>query len=481
MSKFHSNGGEAPMFSIERSLSDFGSDQSSQRRCPSSHKLIKSVQLCGTVITCPVCYKSVVLRKLKHNEHLVGIELDPGPKVKEVKIIKNIKKARKKVKGKKSTFMGLAALGQSTRQYVDCLLDPLNNPPIATGFGSLQPGVLCTAYARRVVTAVAAATANGMKVIFNPQAGFASTTGTSVTNQLQSFVSYENWLNSTSVNGVNYPASNNGAIAASFNKKKLIAAALRLSVLFPMTATPPLLFVNRFTGVIAVTSLDALTPPTLANYPESTLVPSYGNGIVTTQLCWLPNSTGSFGYNTISTLTDADGNYDAPVCCITGLDSGMQIFIETVAHYECELGIASTGIEELNESSSVAKEWPSVEKMWSTIAEIVTKTSLLYEYNYTNAFNLGKTILNQLNRFNHNTFPSNTPSATSSTIKRTDNVIHDYVDLKSEAEDVLSEVRMISLSDTSSKSKQNLKQAETELESLIQHISVLKSNFDRRE
>jgi hypothetical protein len=475
---YHSNEGEAPVFKIERSLVDFGYDQSIQRRCRSSQKLIKSVQLSGTVVTCPACYKSVVLRKLQHNEHLIGIELHPGPKVKVMeKVVKVITKRKKKEK-KKSRSMGLASLGQDTQAYINCLLDPLNNPPICTGFGSLKPGVLCSAYSRRVVTAVAAATANNMKVMFNPQAGFSSASGTSITNELNYWMTYENYLGTSSVNGVNYPSANNGAIAASFNKKKLIAAALRVSVLFPMTATPPLLFVNRFSGLSSTTSLDSLTPTTLANYPDSTLVPSYGNGIVTSQLIWLPNNTGSFGYNTTTSYFDADGNFDPPCCCISGLDTGMQVFLESIAHYECEIGIASTGIEELNENGNVAKEWPSVEKMWSVVSGILTKSALLYEYDYTRAFNLGKNVLNSLNRFSENTFPGS--NSTPRTNLNRNTILPDYVDIKTEAEDVLSEIRKIQLSDTNSKSKLSLQKAEVELESLIQQISTVKNKYTDR-
>jgi hypothetical protein len=309
------------------------------------HKHFKSVDL-----------KPVKKRKLAHNEHLVGVELNPGPKTEidlRIKGANNPKKGKKNGRQSRSGATGLpreyrnsATFGPITKAYLEMLCDPLDSPPLRSGFMTWTPTQLCSAYVRGTLLT----TSDGFIAMVNPDACLSSSAVT--TNLLSDYFSFQQFTGNTLTTGCIYTgAPNRSAITTQLNSNRVCASGLEIIVAQPETATPGILGVVRLNGVSSIAALDAYGPNNYMGIPGIKIYTTVA-GSATLKVNWLPSDSTDFEFSNNTTYDNGEGLFNPIIIFGTGFPTGTRVFYDAITHIEGQVGTNNSGMSQIAEEKA---------------------------------------------------------------------------------------------------------------------------------
>jgi len=336
-------------------------------------------------------------RKLAHNEHLVGIETNPGPKRKadEIAIVVNQAKHKKQKVGRVQSKRGATGLpkilreneegiGPVSRSYIEMLCDPINSEPLASGFMTWVGTVLQSAYVKGTFTL----TADGCVIVVNPDASLS--TNLNQTSILGNYMTNQQFSQSTPGTIYAYTAANQANIAAAINTNRVLASGIELEISHAATAQSGIISVTRLNGLTSSTSLDAILPGTLETLPQ-TAIYTTDAGNATIKCNWLPADATDFEFSNNTVYNNGEGILNPYVVTLSGFPTGTRVFYTLVTHLEGESGIKNAGSVIVDEKvgpsaqkptfePALIDEHPSADSFMRKSSDILSNASKKMEY-----------------------------------------------------------------------------------------------------
>jgi len=172
------------------------------------------------------------------------------------------------------------------------------------------------------------------------------------------------------------------AIAAQFQSGRVVSYGVRAIPMIAATSVPGLCAVGAIEQV-TYTQIQAMTPNDFVSYPTS----NGSIGIAGASACGRPIDVNSFTFNPV--ITNGTGfavgtvlPYSIPYISFTGLPASATIIVEYCLNLEVinttlhgTVAIATQG----DTNATVASEWPSIEKAWSSIKQVLPSPGRLGE------------------------------------------------------------------------------------------------------
>lgn len=275
------------------------------------------------------------------------------------------KSKRNKKKNNRQNYSSVTGLmpggGKLTQCYIDSLNDPFENSGCKLGWGCLVPSTITTVYAKGAVTANADGTLS-IGLVPSPGTFVQLADGGAAT----SFATAAHTLASTDASAIN----------SNFSSGRIISGGIRAYPNLPMTSAPGACYVGAIPS-LTVNQYLALTPNDLAASPYMKQFRAYEGGTAVVH----PQDTFSFEFDSrnCSTSTTWAGTNDLPssnpFITFIGIGNGTIVYFEAVINLEV-LAISqhnTTGLfsGDQVQSSALSDFWPSKEKMWSAVKEVL--------------------------------------------------------------------------------------------------------------
>jgi hypothetical protein len=357
---------------------------------------------------CTECYNSSYYtvppykRKLAHNEHLVGIESNPGPKRKsdEVAIIVNqpLRKKQKTHPNRQSRANATGfnkvlrneetGLGPVSKSYIEMICDPLDSAPIRSGFMTWIDTLLESAYVKGTTTT----TSDALVLMVNPDASLSGNSGALATNKLAAYLNIGQYNTNTSSfsSQTAYNAVNANSITSTINTNRVLASGMEVIISHAATQQSGIVTVTRFNGITGGTNLDVFTPTSAQALPQSAIYTTEG-GSATIKVNWLPADATDFEFSNNNVYNNGEGLYNPYMITLSGFPTGTRVFYDLITHLEGESGVATLGGNVLDEKAGPAQQTPAInpalidehaspEKFMRASSSIISNSSQKMQY-----------------------------------------------------------------------------------------------------
>jgi len=260
------------------------------------------------------------------------------------------------------------------------LADPFDNPGPRLGWGCLQPTQVVSSYLR------------GSAIVDGVSGALSLAAVPSVGNLL--------WKNNAGISTATWTtvASADAAVAeANFAGARVISLGIRAFPSVAQTAAPGVCAVGALPFQSA-TSLGAMTATDLLAFPTSHVCRGYEGG----SSCGRPQDPNSYDFQgqIVAASGWAGGTaipFSIPYIVFSGLPANTTVYFEVVVNYEALYNMAH-GVSPLNSGDqpqagpTLADEWPNLERMWSTIRQVLPTPGQMKETSasdWNSMFNLG--------------------------------------------------------------------------------------------
>jgi hypothetical protein len=322
---------------------------------------------------------------------LVGIEPNPGPpKKRQTKMVvvtpkpvALITKPKKRVKPSRAARSGSAGLSQFLRSA----LNPFAYAPPKLGYDTFAGSSVGTLWSRDIgldpTGSFQPGTSTCFFIEFCPftlvaQSGGSGPAAGSPPCWLRlggSTLSSSNI--GTSAFSLPSGAKNTAAYLAAADSHRVLTAAVRATVRYPMTSAPGRLF--GLTLYESDTILASLSYNGVAGLPTAHPIPFDGSGVAVHQQNWRQMDLTSFQYT--NTAANFNGGLNYAKCVIVGVGwpAGVTVDIDAVAHTEFQSGALSAEVTDIGSDVSLSLTVPRdvLGNQIKTVPMTLSKTDIL--------------------------------------------------------------------------------------------------------
>jgi len=344
-------------------------------------------------------------RVLSHNEHLVGVELNPGPIIEDISgstavilrsgtkgkkrkssaVVASPPKRQKKNNGnnrpRRNASQGIYRMPPITTAYLRMLCDPVENGAVPAGFMTYSPTITQDPYLRQITTI----SGTDLRIIINPDASLSSSIS-GVSNYLNNFVTVIQIGGTVSA----YAAVNRASIIANTTTNRTLACGIKLEVAHATTAQSGIIGLIRYNGMTSATSLDNVTPSQAVSLPYCRQYQTLA-GTCTVKNNWLPSDATDFEFANNAVYNNGEGVYNPIEIVLTGFPTGTRVSFQVIAHLECQQGVNVSGgfiTEEKTDFSGTSQafqpalidEHPSSDTFIRRSSEVISNVSSNVEW-----------------------------------------------------------------------------------------------------
>lgn len=339
-------------------------------------------------------------RRLQKNEHLIGVEENPGPvlRIDDVSngsksvVLHTTQQKKKKNKGlslqannrqQQQRSNGGRQIGPITSAYMKMLCDPTDNPPVPSGFMTWTPTFMQSPY----VKGTALISSDGYVFTVNPDASLSPANGNTANTYLGSYVTVANYSGNV-ISGIaqSLYAANRQSILSGCRTNRVCAGGMKIVVEHPSTSQSGIISVTRLNGMSAATDLDPYYPAAYQVLPATEIYTTHG-GTATVKVNWLPSDPTDFAFSKNDVYSNGEGVYNPVVIALSGFPAGSRIFYEVFTHLECQAGASILGSVVANSlqaagtiSAALIDEHPSPDAFLRKASALITHASRAVEY-----------------------------------------------------------------------------------------------------